>query len=178
MWRGGGAGPLESSTAFAIVPPAFCPSYSGPQANRRDTGKLDVVPVWGLRRRPFARSVPVAGLFLKTGPAGLGLFFSECRTKGRPFWGVPRQPRKRGLCIVTGFTRPPVSVASLLLENHRFAWGDGVCFESWPRLWKRYGRESEKGVAHETYSDVGPVGPEPAVRHGVRQNGRRHDDLV
>lgn len=49
---------LKVRRAFAIVPPAFWPSYSGPQANRRDTGKLDVVPVWGLRRRPFARSVP------------------------------------------------------------------------------------------------------------------------
>ena len=49
---------LKVRRAFAIVPPASCPSYSGPQANRRDTGKLDVVPVWGLRRRPFARSVP------------------------------------------------------------------------------------------------------------------------
>lgn len=66
---------LKVRRAFAIVPPAFCPSYSGPQANRRDTGKLDVVPVWGLRRRPFARSVPVAGLFLKTGPAGARAVF-------------------------------------------------------------------------------------------------------
>ena len=105
---------LKVRRAFAIVPPAFCPSYSGPQANRRDTGKLDVVPVWGLRRRSFVRSVPGYRSVLEDGSGSV----EGC------FYGMPDK------CILVGFTRPLVSVASLLLENHRFAWGDGVCFES------------------------------------------------
>ena len=77
---------LKVRRAFAIVPPAFCPSYFGPQANRRDTGKLDVVPVWGLRRRPFARSVPGCRSVLEDGAGRAeGCFFRNAAQKEGPF---------------------------------------------------------------------------------------------
>ena len=174
MWRGGGAGPLESSTGVCHSSASVLP----PSKPAEQPPRWMPCPFGACGDGHSSVACPVIGPFLKTGPAALRAVFTECRTNWKALWGLPRLPRRRGLCILVGFTRPLMSVASLLLENHRFAWGDGVCFGSWPRLWKRYGRESEKGVAHETYSDVGPVGPESAVRHGVRQNGRRHDDLV
>lgn len=76
---------LKVRRAFAIVPPAFCPSYSGPQANRRDTGKLDAVPVWGLRRRPFARSVPGCRSVLEDRGRAEGCFLRNAAQKEGPF---------------------------------------------------------------------------------------------
>lgn len=122
---------LKVRRAFAIVPPASCPLYFGPQASRRNNRHA------GCRARlgacgdgPFVRSVPGYRSVLEDGSGSVEGCFYGMPDKWKALWGLPRLPRRRGLCILVGFTRPLMSVASLLLENHRFAWGDGVCFES------------------------------------------------
>lgn len=115
MWRGGGAGPLESSTGVchssASVLPLILWTPSKP---------AEQPPRW--MPSPFGAcgdghssvACPVIGPFLKTGPAALRAVFTECRTNGRPFgayrdcraeeafaylWGLPgRSCRWRRCC--------------------------------------------------------------------------------
>lgn len=77
---------LKVRRAFAIVPPASCPLYFGPQASRRNNRHAGCRARLGLAETGHSSvACPVIGPFLKTGPAALRAVFTECRTNGRPF---------------------------------------------------------------------------------------------
>ena len=102
------------------------------------------MPVWGLRRRSFVRSVPGYRSVLEDGSGSVEGCFYGMPDKWKALWGLlATAAQKRPLHTWWGLPRPLVSVASLLLKNHRSGLGTVFALRA-DRAWKRYGRESEK----------------------------------
>lgn len=115
MWRGGGAGPLESSTGVCHSSASVLPLILWtPSKLAEQPPRWMPCPFGACGDGHSSVACPVIGPFLKTGPAALRAVFTECRTNGRPFgayrdcraeeafaylWGLPgRSCRWRRCC--------------------------------------------------------------------------------
>lgn len=163
MWRGGGAGPLESSTGVCHSSASVLPLILWtPSKPAEQPPRWMPCPFGACGDGHSSVACPVIGPFLKTGPAALRAVFTECRTNAY-LWGLPGRSCRWRRCCWKIIDSLGATVFALRADR---AFGSGT------------EENRKKELLMKRILMLGLLALSLLCGTGVRQNGRRHDDLV